>query len=40
MIWKKATLLKEVYDLRHNILEIYNVFVQPQLTNSKTKRDI
>ena len=28
------------YNLGHNILELYNVLVQIQLTTSKTKRDI
>ena len=28
------------YNLGHNILELYNVLVQTQLTTSKTKRDI
>ena len=28
------------YNLDHNILELYNVLVQIQLTTSKTKRDI
>ena len=28
------------YNLGHNILELYNVLVQIQLTTSKTKRDL
>ena len=31
---------KQIYSLRHNILELYNVLVQIRLTTSKTKRDI
>ena len=30
----------KVYDLGHNILELYNVLVQLRLTTSKTKRNI
>ena len=29
-----------IYNLGHNILELYNVLKQTQLTTSKTKRDI
>ena len=29
-----------VYNLGHNILELYNVLVQVRLTTSKTQRDI
>ena len=29
-----------IYNLVHNILELYNVLIQARLTTSKTKRDI
>ena len=29
-----------IYNLGHNILELYNVLIQTRLTTSKTKRDI
>ena len=31
---------KRLYNLDHNILELYNVLVQVRFTTSKTKRDI
>ena len=33
-------MLKLIYNLGHNILEIYNVLVEIQLTTSKAKRGI
>ena len=30
---------KTVYNLSHNILELYNVLIQTRLTTSKTERD-
>ena len=32
--------LISIYNLVHNILELYNVLIQTRLTKSKTKRDI
>ena len=35
--WEKG---KKICNLGHNILQLYNVLVEIQLTTSKTKRDI
>ena len=31
---------EQIYNLVHNILELYNALIQTRLTTSKTKRDI
>ena len=40
--YKSLTLdnITVIYNLRHNILEFYNVLVQIQLITGKAKRDI
>ena len=35
-----STIFFCIYNLGHNILELYNVLIQTRLTTSKTKRDI
>ena len=40
MIKMKKNHFLNIYNLGHNILELYNVLVQIRLTTSKTKRDI
>ena len=39
-LWVFTYFVLSVYNLAHNILEVYNVLVQIQFTESKTKRDI
>ena len=39
-VYIKKSVTKFIYNPGHNILELYNVLVQIQLTTSKTKRDI
>ena len=40
MVLDLEKMILAFYNLGHNILELYNVLVQTQLTTSKTKRDI
>ena len=40
MVLDLEKMILAFYNLGHNILELYNVLVQIQLTTSKTKRDI